>query len=145
MKIKAVSQVVTVVLLIFISIAAIALISAIIIPKMIKQPLMSPEITCKDFKINSILQITKACYNEQTKDLEITLERRDSNPEITKIDFVLQYQENSEKFTCDNNCVNCQILGTGKKKYYFQSDSQPSSVILVINDCDLAPKKIFTC
>ncbi|MCH7567819.1 MAG: hypothetical protein IIA87_00185 [Nanoarchaeota archaeon] len=109
---------------------------------------LSPAFSCTDIKIQHPTTIEKACYNKETNELEVTIERTiTSNIEINSIGFVTSSDTNSLEFLCGFSCGgNCVIPDAGETKtYYFDVEglTNPKTLIISINDCTLESKEIL--
>jgi hypothetical protein len=141
---KAVSSIIATVILISLGLVAIGIVytSARTI---ITDTLMSPEFSCIDYKTSQPITIQKICYNTETKEIELSLLKISKDPYINKLEFVIDYETNSEKFSCDNSCSNCEILSASAKTYYFDSQDNPQDLTLIADKCILATKQISNC
>jgi hypothetical protein len=142
---KGLSQVITSVFIILIVLASIGILFYSI-NKFIK-PALSPEFSCIEAQINPPIKIQLVCYNNQTKDIEINLERSiDEKIPVFSMDFIIDTGDSSETFSCSQSCKNCIILNSGEtKKYYFYQDKQPLTITTKISGCLLETKTIGFC
>ena len=97
-----------------------------------------------DLCLEETLKIKNACYNQETKDLEITLTKIPGK-KITKIDFIVEFEKDSSLFSCYENCDNCKILKHGTKTYYIQTEETPKKIIIKANNCPEGKKTISDC
>lgn len=143
---KAASQIVTAVFLIMISVTAVAIIFTSI-RTVISNPNLSPENSCLNLQLKSLITIEKACYNQQTKDIEITVTRNiDDKITLNTLGFIINTQPNSKKFSCNYQCGNCDILSPGQTKtYYFQSNEVPSTIKVLSSNCLLSESEVKNC
>lgn len=141
---RGLSQIVSIVLLIGVIIAAFAIISFYVL-RLAHEPLYSPQGTCIKLELNSPLRINNVCYNENTKQIETTLSRS-LNSNLTQIEFV-KSSSKTEKWKCASGCPDCTILGEGETKTYYLDSSfeQDSTFIIAVDDCKLEEKKIVLC
>ncbi|MFQ5531580.1 MAG: hypothetical protein ACE5ES_03110 [Candidatus Nanoarchaeia archaeon] len=134
---KGLGTVIATVLLIVFSLTAVATLG-IIIQKTVNNLLASPEFTCLDFQTNPAINIKTVCYDEESKDLIVNLERKISNLEIISLEIVT----NSEQFFCGSSCGNCEILNQGlNKNYYFNTQKAPDKISLKVNNCFINERK----
>ncbi len=133
---KALSDVVASVLLIILAISSI-----IIVWQVIKITINKTQLS-PDLCLNPEIKIIKACYNSETNELEIALERKLPQQEINELDFALTLEDQTEIYTCSNNCNNCIILDSGTKTYYFQQ--QADKVTIKYGNC-LENKNVEEC
>ena len=135
-------------MIILLSITAITTIG-ILLKKTSNQILTSPEFSCFDIKIEPLIKIEKNCYDSQTKELRIEIERTLKKREI-KIDslgFVVDYEadKKTDNFLCADSCSNCETLTQGRKIYYFGLEQKPKKVIIKINNCVVETKEVSEC
>lgn len=97
----------------------------------------SPEFNCLEAQIalNPELEITNACYNSQSGDIEITLKRGVTDAFINSLSFAIE----DETWRCSNSCSDCQILGAGKTKTYFLPAENPArkTIRVYADNCEL--------
>ena len=137
MKKKAMN-VVVVILIILLSVSAVTILYPVI-KKLVQQPIMSPA-SCFNYK----LSIQTACYNDATNEIEITLQKID-NLEIQSIYFILNLEQESSAYCCDEKCPQCEVLDSGSKKYFLSSEKKYNSVTLKADDCIIETKEIVDC
>lgn len=144
---KALSDVIAMVSLILIGIVVAAIVFAGV-RGIIKQSLLSPQ-ECADLQTQIIKPINAEdlCYNITNKELEVTLARASEEPEIRSIGFVVNFNDKSISWVCEENCDNCEILKQGIKKYYISlsEEKMPETLTLMINNCLLEKKEIREC
>ena len=142
-NIKALSEVIGIVLMVVITISLVA-IASITIKSLIKQASLSPEISCIDLQIKNVLSIKKACYNEATKDVELLLKKSSAETEINDLKFIIAKGE-SKTFSC-SNCNNCIPPKSEEiKTYYFQFEETPEEIAVIVNNCFIEEKNIEKC
>jgi hypothetical protein len=142
---KALSQVVTTVIIIFFVLVLIGVVFATV-QNLIerKQVQLSASIDCIDTISNPEIEIEKACYNLKTKETEITLSRKYLDKEITSLTFIINPDSDTSIWSCSKECGNCQILEGKKKTYYFNTKDKPEEVKIIIQDCKPSKGKIVT-
>ena len=139
---KALSNIIATLIIISISLLAIALIWNIF-NNLAKEIKMSPEINCFDIKIQPPIKINSACYNSENKQIEIELKRNFNEIQINSIS--ISSDSNSE-WQCSSTCGNCIILNSGEiKTYFLNEETQPKEIILQIEDCIIEIKNIGDC
>jgi hypothetical protein len=149
---KALSSVVVATLLIVIGIAAITIV-AVNINTFLKSSStqLSPTINCIDLQSKSTIQITSACLNEDTSEIELTIKRSLSNSEISQLDFLLSSDISSQtaSYCCGlPDCESCALLKEGEQKTYFFPTSPSESFsksVVSIGSCELDKKTISVC
>jgi len=134
---KGLSNIIANVLIILLVISAIATLSTSIF-NLVDSPALSPEKSCPILLSKKIIEVREACYNQETQETIITIQRNDKT-QIESLSFIL----NQESYTCGNACNTCNILQEGIKKYYFPLESEEVSV--VVNNCLIETKKITRC
>src|SRR3989344_1590316 len=116
---KALSSVISAVIMILISLTAIVLLSSYVI----KTVSLSPQASCTEIQISEPLQVVKACYNANSKDVELTLSRKLNDIELSSISFKISAPEGESEWLCSSLCGDCDLLDAGEtKKYYLFSD-----------------------
>lgn len=149
---KAVSEVITTIVIVFLVVVCIALLGLSVNNFIKKEVNFSPQISCIKIQASPPANIVTACYNYQTNKTEITLKRSVVNDfEIQNLGFTLSNQDTSEEFLCGNSCGVCNILEVGKTKTYFLSNTDsktnliPTEITLKTSNCVLETKSIDSC
>jgi len=138
---KAMSQVIAVLLIVLLSLIAVTTVWGVF-KSITERTQLAPEFECTQLSANMPIRITDACYNPLTQDAEITLSRKLDTLDIKKINFII----GSNTWCCGlPECSQCQILETGEKIYYFDYETSPSSVALMIDKCFIEEKEIKMC
>jgi hypothetical protein len=101
---------------------------------------LSPEEICLEEKII----IKEVCYNNETKDLEIEITKKNTK-EIKEINFNIKYEKESIPFVCCESCKECKILEKGSKKYYIQTGKIPEEIFVVADNCRGEKRSIDFC
>lgn len=133
---RGISSVISTVLLI-----AIAVVSAGLLWQVVSLNLdLSPEISCTDLKLNPSLEIKDVCYNAQTKQLQVIVDRSINSPAFTSLEFSVPSNTNANtlEWACGPSCGTCQILNNGESKKYFFSVpdiTQTNSLTISANSC----------
>jgi len=136
---KAISDVIAEVLLISLSIAAIGIVSYFVMPMIKNDTNLSPIISCIDLKSSPPLTIQDACFNQQTKDIELRITRATKDLSITDLLFSITSDNNAKSFICNSNCHNCEIIQSGKvKTYYFNypNFNTNAEISISIDNCE---------
>ena len=141
---KAVSQVVTAVLLILIAVVAVTAIGAVII-KLTSNSQLSPETSCSIIQIKKPVEISKACYNQNTQEIEAILKRTSENIVVGSIDFIANSQTQSSTWTCDSSCIECNILKQEQTKKYYLISEKPATLTINVNNCKVETVDIKDC
>jgi hypothetical protein len=142
---KAISEIITTVLIILGAILAMGLIS-VAITKLVKIPSLSPESSCLQLQIEKPIQINKACFNKEENKTQITLTRTVKESKINNLEFLLNYQTNANSWTCGNQCGNCIEPNIGQTKtYYFNTNEKAEQVSIKINNCVIESKELANC
>jgi hypothetical protein len=141
---RAVSDIVAIVLIISLSLIAVSLVFAYLKPLILD---LSPEFDCTKAKLKQALKIESACYDPQTNDVVLEIERKFDKNIINRIDFSIQSLDNSnEKFYCGENCNGALLLNPGEtKKYFFETSGIPSSISISVRGCFLDTSEIKQC
>jgi FlaG/FlaF family flagellin (archaellin) len=130
-----VSDVIATVLIIVFAITAVGILGSVVL-KIVQLPQLAPENNCAQISIDRPVRITKVCYNTETSELEVNLNRK--NFEVYSLEFILD----GEKFSCD--CESCSILlKNSYSTYYFSENSE--EVSLIINNCMVETKNVEQC
>ena len=135
-KKRAISGVVTTVLLIVLAIAAVVIVWGIV-KNQLDEAQLSPDKLC----LNPEIKIQSTCYNQTSNEVEVKLSRIPQK-EINELVFALTLDQETEIYTCDNNCGNCIILDSGSKTYYLPQPAD--SLTLKFGSC-IAETKIKDC
>jgi len=143
---RAISGLVTTVFIIFLSISAIALIGYTI-NKFARAPSLSPELSCLEMSTKKPISIENACFNPQTKDIEVTLKRSIEDIQFNTLDFILLSSNNSSSWSCKSSCSCIIPDASSKRTYYLNVDSitSNSQIAVKINNCALAQALITNC
>lgn len=141
---KAVSGVITTIILLLLVVVLVGVLSISVI-NLINQISLAPESSCPILKSKNLMKIQEACYNDLTNDLEITIRRNnDKSVFIENIEFIINNNE-SEIWQCGNACGTCNLPKPGTTRKYFFESSKEKSIILRANNCLLEEKEITSC
>ena len=141
---KALSEVIAVAFMILLAILSIVIVWASVRPIITN---LAPEVNCAETRIKMPIEIINACYNTETRDVEVKLMRKISDStNIKTIEFTLSGKEDIN-YRCGQNCDSATILKPGQTKtYYFATNDEKAktttSVVFGINDCILESKKL---
>jgi len=147
---RGLSDVVENLLLIVVTLAAVTMTSAIVLPLLgnLSDIEQSPDYSCLSLQTltNPELEITSACLNQETDRVEIDVVRSALN-EIEIQDLV--FQLDTITFSCGNTCGGtCDIQDKGTKKTYFfplDPEERPENVKVFLNSCELDDVPIRDC
>ena len=112
---KAMSEIIAVVLLVGITITAVAIFYQFVLKNTM---LLSPAVSCYNIQTNNAFEISKVCYNTTKQELQIGLNRMYSD-QISSLQFTLDHEGRSESWICKQGCKSCRILDFGETKTYF--------------------------
>jgi hypothetical protein len=142
---KAISDVIAEVFLISMAIAAVGIISSLILPYITKSANLSPAVSCIDLRGFPPITIKDACFNKNSGDAEVIFQRTAKELDISMLSFVIREGQNALSFKCDNLCSNCEIIKSGKVKTYFfnfPSFKEKASLSFSINGCEVGSTEI---
>jgi len=142
---KAISEVIATVFLITLSIAAASIIGYFIFPMVNQATNLAPTVSCIELKTSPIITISNACFNEQTREIELTLKRDTKEITINTISFIVRSIDHVKSFKCGLDCSNCNLLNKGtEKKYFFSFPNFKDYVDLTyaLDDCEIKTERI---
>lgn len=143
---KGLSEVIAVVLFILMAVSAIAILWASARPLFTS---LSPEFDCTQARIESSLTVKSACYNSETRDIELTLTRKFSdNLEVNTMEFTIVFEgkENLEYY-CGTGCEEASTIKPGETKTYFFNIEDLSGIknaVVGFNGCALVSSEQIT-
>ncbi|MEM3112882.1 MAG: hypothetical protein QXH60_03155 [Candidatus Pacearchaeota archaeon] len=149
---KGLSNLIGNMIIVLLILASILLISMSLF-KIINNPAFSPEESCPILQFNKVVRIYNACINQETNEIEITLERTsEDNFDIKTLDLIIN-NDKTLKYKCGNQCGECRILKTGSiKKYYIShqaknvlEEERAKELSLIVNGCILETKLLNKC
>ncbi|MEK6856316.1 MAG: hypothetical protein AABX66_04125 [Nanoarchaeota archaeon] len=144
---KGISNVVATVLIILVSVIAISAVYVSLKPALTAS--LSPAISCLDLKLNSLLEVQSACFNNNTKKIEISIGSMTNLNGVNSIDFGLD--ENGYtvyNWICGGSCSSCQFEGN---KYYLPIEgfslnlTENQTIYLQVSNCLRLNKKVVEC
>lgn len=108
---------------------------------------LGPAVACTQLQIVPSLSITKACYNAETHDVELMVQRAFDDRGEDAFEISLQSSTGAfEKWSCSNLCGTCEMLAPGEtKSYYLGMQEQPSQIIIESNGCSLEQRAVPLC
>ena len=142
---KGLSQIITMVIFILLSISAVALLIPAV-KNLAQQPgeQLSPFISCIQLQ-QSPSTIQSATYIEQGGEnyLAITVKRSPIH-EIESFDFILETETKSQRLKCGPSCGgSCNIQGLNQEKiFYFDIDNIQNIKLLVNENCEMDEKAV---
>jgi hypothetical protein len=132
---KALSSVVTTVLIVLLAIAAVGIISGIAI-RTINKASLSPEYNCIDAITNKPITIEKACIRGNETEITIIL-----NKDINSIKFVTSLGAERKSWSCGGSQCGCTLPEKFKTKtYYFPLKAD--KITLFAEQCESDTKDI---
>ncbi len=141
---RAISSIVASILIVFLSITALALVWKAISPAIAVD--FSPQVSCLQSQLQNAIKIKSACFDEITSKTMVRLERS-LGSNIDELGFIFNGDQ-SESFVCSNNeniCSNCKILEEGEVKDYYFTNRKSDSLSIKSNGCIIAQKDILPC
>ena len=143
------SGAVVTVLLIVMGVLAVGIIGIFVL-NFTKSVDFSPETSCFNLDTKKEIVIARACYNSESNEIEIILNRISDDIDFDNIYFLIGKDIRTEgKWCCGDDCDSCGILGQGSKKYYFDVSEfdveNLKNVKLTGFDCFLDEKEIVNC
>ena len=142
---KAISELVATVIMITLAIASASIVSYFVIPMLSQSVTLSPTVSCIELKTNSPINIEKSCYNQETKEIELTIKRTMSSINVSEISFIFRTNSNIKTFKCSESCRGCKILNPGsEKKYFFDFTEFKENVEIsyIVDNCEMNTIKI---
>lgn len=130
---RALSTIIESVLVIAIAVLSITILASLILPTLD----LSPQTACTDLKLNAPIEIKDVCYDVQTGDLQVIVQRSLNSPYLNSLEFSISNAQsaNSKSFACSNTCGTCQILNSGEsRKYFFNVAKQGLSFVSISAD-----------
>ena len=145
---KAISGVVTSVLLILIAITAISLIS-IYLMKTVNSPKLSSQVSCLDMQTSSVLKIKSVCFNSSSRQIQISLQRIADIPDINQFNIVLSSNNKSGTWCCGTTCEHsCLVLDKGAQKTYYLNNTENATyntAQIAISSCEIDKRALTSC
>ena len=140
---KAISGIVTTVIVMAVSIALAGLVASLIIsPIKIK---LGPEISCTQMQLQPPIAINSACYSQESSEIRVSLTRSFSSQNLQEIRFSLA-DATSKSWSCAQSCGTCSLLNQGETRtYYLDQQSQSPKITLTIDGCVIATKDLPPC
>jgi hypothetical protein len=145
LNIKAVSDLIATVLMITLSIMAASIVSYFVIPLVSQSANLSPAVSCIELKTSPPINVEKACFNKNSKEIELKLKRSMSESFISEMSFILKSDSDVRSFKCGENCKNCNILNSGSEKTYyfnFQNFKDYIDLTYTIDGCEIKTIRI---
>lgn len=137
---KASTQIIIVLTIISLSISSIALVYNLFNKQ--SEILMSNE-ECFDIKIKEKIIVKDFFYNESSEEIRLILENNYFE-KIEKLRIIINFEKETETWSCGSCCSSCNVLEGGKKEYYLDAKNlgKPKQVLLEIDGCISDTKKI---
>jgi hypothetical protein len=143
---KGISSVIATIVIIGISISAIAIVFPLI-QQAIRGPMMSPTVTCSDFRTFTPLKMNEVCYTGKNE-VRIKLARTLADIEIPSLRFSMSNNGKIRNWECAQTCGNCAVLQGGETKFYYLDAREPmqsASVSLFAGECPIEIKEVTPC
>jgi len=135
---RGLSNLIATVFIILLSMTAITILSTQIL-SLIRSPALAPEASCPVIISKKLIQVTNACYNQETGEIELTLIKNHNEININSLRFLLD----GESYLCGDSCGTCQIIASDLQTYYF--DKKANQVTIFIDNCLTETKEINNC
>ncbi|MEK6800739.1 MAG: hypothetical protein AABY10_06145 [Nanoarchaeota archaeon] len=147
---KGISDVVAVSTLILLTVVAASMVYVSVLGTINKAGAqLSPEISCLEMQGRSPFELKDACYNQNTKEIEVKMKRKLGNYDLSGVDFVVSTSNGEmKKWQCGDLCGNCILPNIEEtKNYYFSfSDSlNLDSLEIYAEKCLISSRKIRMC
>ena len=141
---KAVSEVISTVLIILVSVLGITVLSVFIYSQ-INSLQYSPRSSCLNLQVSKPIFLAGACFDSAKKEIQVNVARK-LGTEVTSLDFSVKSSEGSANWCCGEECTNCLIPEDGKTKTYFlEGNSEDKEISLLIDSCVIDTIKITNC
>lgn len=143
---KGISSTIAVVIMIVIGLAAFSILY-LYVSSTVSNVNLSPVFSCYEMQANPPISIPKACYNQNTGEIETTLQRGIQDMQIDSLNFIINSDSSSSNWNC-GECMSCKVLDQGSGKTYFfalTDASTQKTVSVYYNSCLLASKNIEPC
>ena len=129
---KAVSEIITSVLIIVMAIAAVSIVSVYVFSLTSNAPALAPQINCIEMQKNRALIVTLACFDEDTNEIEVMLFRASQVNKLGQVEFVLSDGVNEKVQKCGELiCGSCSLPEPGRTERYFLSSDNPEKITKV--------------
>jgi hypothetical protein len=120
---KAITPLVSTIMIIGIAIILVS-VAGILIINAVRKPLLSPAVSCNELLSSSSVKIDDICYNEQTNELRVEIQRPLNSLELNSLSFELTNSGKTMKWTCGTGCSYCLVLQPGETKFYYLSPGE---------------------
>lgn len=143
---KAISAIISAVMMILIGIVAVTMISVYIYDATNSLQL-SPEVSCLELKSTQSFTIEKACYSQDSKEIEILIKRSFNSPDLESLNIISTSINETEKWEIQGNCKHCKLPDKGNSEWYYISSNfiEDKTLSLYSSGCVLDSKKINIC
>jgi len=105
---------------------------------------LSAKIDCADLQMKNAIKINSVCFNNNTKEVELFIERS-LDSEFYSLDFSIGSESENLRFRCDSNCLNCRLLSNGESKKYFFAANGADFISIKSGNCVLASSNVKKC
>jgi hypothetical protein len=143
------ADVIVVVLLILISLAAAMILWGIINTQVSKNSLkIENSAECLDEKFNPQIVINNACFVGGSNEIEMQIFRRFKNEEIKEINIYFSGQDTNAKFLAGGDCESCKIPMPGESVIYrfnpyTNENFEEANLIYKTDNCQIMIPYIF--
>lgn len=141
---KALSGVVSVLIMVLISILAVTIMWVAIRELTRPETILAPK-SCIDFQINMPYELEGTCYNSENQEVVITMAKKYDKYKVDNINFLIDNRTKTSTWCCGEDCQNCKLPTTIPKQYFLPFTEKPLSVTLEISGCTLETKNIRDC
>jgi len=146
---KGLSNIVSTMLILLLSIAALTLLYTILKP-MIVDTTMSPQVSCFDWKVNPPLKLSNACFNSTSNEVRVNVMKIGDVSKVDSLEFTLT-KSGSEiaKWQVGGECGQSSF-NENREDYYlpftglnFEKGSQ--TIILNLRNCIFLEQNLIEC
>ena len=134
---KGVSNTISTVLLIMISIAAASLLLSFVMIIVDVESQLGPATSCLDAQTARAIEIKSACLDYESEEIQIVIQRVASESMIINaLNFAVNTGPNTYVYACGSNmCGGCQILQSGQIRTYYLPfpEDDPAAVQIGVN------------
>ena len=141
---KGLTEVITIMMIILISISA-ATIFSVAILKTTAQ--LSPAISCGEYRISQTVKLKNYYFSKEQNEIKLTVERK-LNTKLKNIKFSVNTDKNKEEWICGESCGDCSIPLEGETKSYqlqLNQLSTPLTLTISPDGCILQRVKLEPC
>lgn len=143
---KGMANILAVLLLILLGIAAVILLGFYIY-KTLNNPVLAPAFNCLELQLERKISLQGACYDSEKGDVVLNVRRLGDGLQVDRIYFVLGLEDGRRKrYCCGGECESCDILEDGSSEdYYLEGEGLEREVALEVFGCEIDEKEIKSC